>query len=86
MAHPCSGGQLGPVGGMLLSGLLTNVFGWEVIFYVLGGLIVVWFVSWTILGFKDPESHPRISEASCLHLYVSASAQGVSSASGPGLG
>ena len=49
---------------MLLSGLLTNAFGWEVIFYVLGTLIVVWFVCWSFLGFKDPESHPRISEAS----------------------
>ena len=63
-AHPCLGGQLGPVGGMFLSGLLTNAFGWEVIFYVLGGLIVVWFVCWTMLGFNDPQSHPRISEAS----------------------
>lgn len=49
---------------MLLSGLLTDAFGWEVIFYVLGTLIVVWFVCWSFLGFKDPESHPRISEAS----------------------
>ena len=52
------------MGGMFLSGLLTNAFGWEVIFYVLGGLIVVWFVCWTMLGFNDPQSHPRISEAS----------------------
>ena len=50
------------MGGLILSGLLTNAFGWEVIFYVHGGLIVIWFFCWIILGFKDPESHPRISE------------------------
>ena len=48
---------------MLLSGALTNAFGWEVIFYTLGALFAIWFASWTFLGFSDPQSHPRISEA-----------------------
>ncbi len=56
-----AGGMIGPVGGMLLSGALTSSFGWEVIFYVLGVVVVIWFGAWTFLCYSEPSQHPRIS-------------------------
>ena len=54
--------QLGPVTGMLLSGSLTSAFGWEVVFYVLGSALVVWFACFVFLVYSTPSEHPRISQ------------------------
>ena len=59
-----AGGQLGPVTGMLLSDLLTNAFGWEVVFYCLGFTIVAWFAVFVSLVYGTPSDHPRISQES----------------------
>ena len=57
-----AGGQLGPVTGMLLSDLLTNAFGWEIVFYCLGFAIVFWFAGFVSLVYSTPSDHPRISQ------------------------
>ena len=35
--------------------------GWPSVFYVLGGLLLVWCVAWFLLVSDYPEVHPRIS-------------------------
>ena len=57
-----AGGQLGPVMGTLLSGLLTSAFGWEVVFYSFGSAIVLWFACFVFLVYDTPLDHPNISQ------------------------
>ena len=57
-----SGGNLGLVCGNFLSGALTSAYGWEIVFYVLGLLLVIWFCFWSFLCYNEPSSHPRISK------------------------
>ena len=45
-----------------LTGVMTDTFGWESCFYLVGSLTCVWFVLWTYLVYESPEEHPRISE------------------------
>ena len=64
--HPtgaCAGAYLGLVCGNLVSGALASAFGWEIVFYVLGGLLVVWFCLWGALVFNEPGLHPRATTA-----------------------
>lgn len=49
--------------GNLVSGvLIEQTQHWSSVFYVFGGLGVLWFVVWTLLCYNDPESHPFISD------------------------
>ena len=57
-----SGGNLGLVCGNFLSGALTSAYGWEIVFYVLGLLLVIWFCFWSFLCYNEPGAHPRISK------------------------
>ena len=57
-----SGGNLGLVCGNFLSGALTSAYGWEIVFYVLGLLLVIWFCFWSFLCYNEPSAHPRISK------------------------
>ncbi|KAK0055306.1 sialin-like isoform X2 [Biomphalaria pfeifferi] len=36
--------------------------GWPAVFYVLGGLGVVWFAAWMFFVFDSPDIHPRVSD------------------------
>ena len=45
-----------------LTGVMTDYFGWESCFYLVGSLSCVWFVLWTYLVYNSPEEHPRISK------------------------
>ena len=56
-----TGGYVGLICGNFLSGALTSAFGWEIVFYVLGLLLVIWFCFWTFLCYNEPATHPRIS-------------------------
>uniref|UniRef100_A0A2H8TPE6 Putative inorganic phosphate cotransporter n=2 Tax=Melanaphis sacchari TaxID=742174 RepID=A0A2H8TPE6_9HEMI len=37
------------------------MFGWESVFYVSGGLGLLWYICWTLLVYDTPAKHPTIS-------------------------
>lgn len=53
--------SLGAALTMPLSGYLIVHFGWESVFYVTGGIGLLWSVAWFFLVFDSPAQHPRIS-------------------------
>lgn len=52
-----SGTSLGTVLFMLTAGLISSSLGWEAVFYLQGGLSVVWCVLWVMLVSDLPSSH-----------------------------
>ncbi|XP_067012656.2 sialin isoform X2 [Anabrus simplex] len=59
-----SGGYLGTVICMPVSGLLCAMEfadGWPLVFYVFGGLGILWYIPWLFLVYDSPAQHPRIS-------------------------
>ena len=54
--------QFGTILALALSGVLTDKINWESIFYVFGGLGIVWFGFWVLFVFDTPETHPRITK------------------------
>ncbi|KAF4522282.1 hypothetical protein B566_EDAN011978 [Ephemera danica] len=56
-----AGTALGTVVSLPLSGIIAGSLGWEVVFYGMGGLSLIWCVAWPLLVFDSPESHPLIS-------------------------
>lgn len=47
---------------MPVCGFLIAHCGWESVFYVTGGIGLVWSVAWFFLVYDSPAQHPRISE------------------------
>ena len=62
LAIVVSGATIGAPGGLMLSGVLVENFGWQSAFYVFGLLGLVWAVYWLMTSHETPESHPRISD------------------------
>lgn len=59
------GPQVGTVVAMSVGGWLcstTFLGGWPSVFYVFGGLGVIWAIPWFLLIQDLPEHHPRISD------------------------
>ena len=56
-----SGSYAGAVLGLPLSGILTEVIGWEACFYFYGLLGLIWYAFWMWLSFEKPGKHPTIS-------------------------
>ncbi|XP_069969590.1 sialin [Penaeus vannamei] len=59
-----SGMQFGTIVGLTLGGWLCNsefLGGWSSVFYVFGGVGLVWGLPWFLLIHDRPEGHPRIS-------------------------
>lgn len=56
-----AGTSLGTVSSMLMAGLLAGSFGWESVFYVMGGLSCIWVLLWIILVQDKPALQPLIS-------------------------
>jgi len=44
-----------------MCGYLISSFGWESVFYVSGGLGLLWFICWIFLVYDTPAKHPTIS-------------------------
>lgn len=63
--------QIGTVAGNLLSGLLLHYYSWPSVFYVFGGVAIVWFLVFVskqkIITFC--KKRKRITTISCFHLY-----------------
>lgn len=58
-----SGAQMGNVIGNAASGIIIHsTKSWESVFYVFGGLGVVWFAFWVVLCYSEPNTHPFISD------------------------
>lgn len=58
-----AGGQIGTVVGNSVSGSLIKHTGtWVPVFYLFGGLGILWFIIWTLICYSDPDSHPFISD------------------------
>jgi len=59
-----AGGQIGTITGTLISSSLLSAYEseWERVFYVFGGIGMVWCVAWFALCYSTPESHPFITD------------------------
>ncbi|KAG5861916.1 hypothetical protein JTB14_010573 [Gonioctena quinquepunctata] len=58
-----AGMALGNVIAMPLTGIIcASKVGWPIIFYLYGGLGILWFALWVIFGSDSPEKHRSISE------------------------
>ncbi len=55
-----AGMALGTVISLPFSGILADTLGWEAVFYVEGGLAMIWCVLWIFLVYDSPQDHPRI--------------------------
>ncbi|KAF2893497.1 hypothetical protein ILUMI_12679 [Ignelater luminosus] len=53
--------SLGAALTMPLGGFLISTLGWESVFYVTGGIGLVWSIAWFFLVYDSPAQHPRIS-------------------------
>jgi len=57
------GGQVGTIIGTALSGVLIDYYdNWESVFYFFGILAILWFLVFIVICYKDPETHPFITE------------------------
>ena len=54
---------LGTVVSLPFSGILADSLGWEWVFYIQGGLSLIWCVLWLVFVYDTPQSHPRIHPA-----------------------
>ncbi|KAF7990568.1 hypothetical protein HCN44_000373 [Aphidius gifuensis] len=54
--------SLGAAITMPLCGYLIASIGWESVFYITGGIGLLWSLTWFALVFDSPAQHPRISD------------------------
>nr|XP_021183308.2 putative inorganic phosphate cotransporter [Helicoverpa armigera] len=72
------GAQVGNVFGPYISGiLLSNGGDWANVFYVFGGLGIIWFVFWVFLCYSTPNTHPYISDEEREYLNNTVAATGL---------
>ncbi|KAF2903420.1 hypothetical protein ILUMI_02773 [Ignelater luminosus] len=58
-----AGAQMGNVIGNAASGIIIGTTqSWESVFYVFGGVGILWFLFWVLLCYSEPNSHPFISD------------------------
>lgn len=58
-----AGGQIGTIVCNLISGhLITATKDWASVFYLFGGLGILWYVFFQFLCFSDPKQHPYITD------------------------
>ena len=62
LAIVVSGATIGAPGGLMLSGLLVEHYGWQSPFYVFGLLGVFWALYWKLKAHEAPWRHPHISQ------------------------
>ena len=49
-----SGATIGTVISMAVTGEICNHLGWESVFYIFGGIGILWFIFWSFLAFDNP--------------------------------
>ncbi|XP_012313964.1 sodium-dependent phosphate transport protein 4 isoform X1 [Aotus nancymaae] len=77
-----SGLLLGGFTAILISGFIIDTLGWPFVFYVFGGVGCVFCLTWFVVIYDDPVSHPWIS-ASEKEYIISSLKQQVSSSKQP---
>ena len=55
-----AGMSMGTVVSLPFSGFLAESLGWQSVFYVLGGLSLIWSVLWLFLVYDSPQQHPNL--------------------------
>lgn len=58
-----AGMTLGTLVCMPFSGFLAAAIDWSAVFYIQGGLSLLWYILWLIFVYDSPALHPRISRA-----------------------
>lgn len=58
-----SGIYVGYAAAEVLTLPLISAIGHDPLFYIIGLLIILWFVLWSMIVFSTPDKHPRLSEA-----------------------
>ncbi|CAH0719420.1 unnamed protein product, partial [Brenthis ino] len=72
------GAQVGNIAGPYISGLMLADGGdWANVFYVFGGLGVIWFIFFTLLCYSTPNAHPFISDEEKQYLNANITASGL---------
>ncbi|XP_014367589.2 putative inorganic phosphate cotransporter [Papilio machaon] len=56
------GAQIGNIAGSYFSGLIMHNGIWDNVFYMFGGLGLIWFILWSIFCYSTPNTHPYISD------------------------
>ncbi|XP_076803038.1 sialin-like isoform X2 [Clavelina lepadiformis] len=49
-------------------GIVAELLGWEAVFYVTGGYVLLWTFVWFVLIYNRPNDHPRISKEERLYI------------------
>ena len=62
-----AGTNVGPILAILTVPWLTLAFGWQAAFVATGLLGFVWLAFWLVL-YRQPEDHPRVSQAELAHI------------------
>jgi predicted MFS family arabinose efflux permease len=44
------------------SGIIAGTYGWEAVFYIHGGLAIIWCFLWAVFVTDDTQLHPFMSE------------------------
>lgn len=57
-----AGVQIGTVLASAVSGFILAYLPWPAVFYIWGGVGMVWFILWCLLCYNDPASHPFITQ------------------------
>ncbi|XP_071455154.1 putative inorganic phosphate cotransporter [Hetaerina americana] len=72
-----AGAQFGTVVALSTGGLLaaTKGAGWPSMFYIFGGIGILWTIVWVIFGSSEPDQHRWISEAERNYIVSSLSSQ-----------
>ncbi|KAK6638161.1 hypothetical protein RUM44_008589 [Polyplax serrata] len=69
-----SGAQMAPIVALPVGGfLIPSAGGWPSIFYVFGGVGVIWSILWFFFGYNSPSEHPFISKEERLYIEYSIS-------------
>ena len=62
LAIVVSGATIGAPGGLILSGVLVEHYGWQSPFYIFGLLGVVWALYWKLRAHDAPSLHPGLTQ------------------------
>ncbi|KAK5642933.1 hypothetical protein RI129_009100 [Pyrocoelia pectoralis] len=62
------GGSIGGAISLVTSGFIIASVGWKYVFYIWGGIGLLWCLFWQFLMYNKPELHPRISAEELNHI------------------
>ncbi|XP_071119923.1 vesicular glutamate transporter 3-like isoform X2 [Mytilus edulis] len=57
-----TGSYAGAIIGFPMAGFITHYIGWQYVYYVCGGVCIVWYFSWLCLVYEKPSHHTSISD------------------------